>query len=547
MIFLYPYLLLLFSIPFFFFLYLLYSKKRSLFSEAVKRRLSTSRNESPYTSNSFLWLLLFGLLTLALARPLLLEEVKNETQKMPMGFLAINLDISKSMLAADVVPNRLEFSKNAIMKIFHKLPYFRLSLSAFSRDIFMVAPFTEDKETLSFLLENLDQNSMTSEGSSIEAVMMGAQKTYLPFKRETKDILIVTDGADGLGIQKSIEKAKKYNLRVHLLLVGTKKGSTIIDQDGNLIKDKNEKNVLTKRADELKELSIATQGVFVITNGSLSDLDWLCEQIRIKAQKEDVNRLQKSHSKELFILPLCLAALLLFFIVNSLHVKRFIRFLPLLLLCFTNPQELHSGVFDFWDIIKSQENYTRGKHKYALQYFKKVHNSKNSAATQYNLANSYYRNNDFTQAIKLYLDINTTNQSINYERLHNLGNTYAKTGEVDEAIDAYEKALKIKDEKATRFNLEYLKKNRSKIAARKNKKDEKKSKKKKKKSSGNSKQKDQKKSSKDTQGSQSKASKAMDAKEEKKWKKILRSIKPKTKPKMLIKSQKMEQKNEIFW
>ncbi|MFT7003851.1 MAG: Ca-activated chloride channel family protein [Sulfurimonas sp.] len=550
MILLYPYFLVLFFIPLLFWIYLIYSQKKSVFTQEVKLRLSTSYKQNSYTKSPYLWLLMFALITISLSRPLLLVDTKNEGQKLPMGMLAINLDISKSMLAEDISPNRLEFSKNAIINIFKKMPDFRISLSAFSRDVFMVAPFTEDKETLGFLLENLDQNSMSSQGSSIEAVMMGAEKLYAPFKRDVKDVLIVTDGADGLGIQEAIKKAQEYNLRVHLFLVGTKEGTTIKDKDGKLIVDQDEKNVITKRADELQELSTQTGGVFVISNGSYSDLDWLCEQISIKAHKEETLRIQKNYSKELFHYPLALAAFILFFIVNTLHIKQFTRFLPLLLLGFLAPQNLHSDILDFFNIIKSESFYNWRGHKEGLEYFKKVNASKNSASTQYNLANSYYRNNDFEKAIELYSDINTTNQIIQYERLHNLGNAYYKLGQNEEAMDAYAKALKIRKEKATEFNLAYIKKMDEKASSKKSKKKKekkKKNKKKEKKKAGNKKQKNTKPGKDKKKGTASKATKPMDAKEAKKWKKILRGIKPKTKPKILIKNKNEGKSNEIYW
>ncbi len=550
MIFYYPYFLFLFFIPLLFWSYLKYSQRKSIFSEEVRQRLSTSSSKSSYKYTPYLWLLLFALISISLARPVILTENKKEGQKMPMGMLSINLDISKSMLASDISPNRLDFSKNAIAKIFKKMPNFRISLSAFSKDVFMVAPFTEDKETLSFLLENLDQNSMSTQGSSIEAVMMGAEKLYVPFKRVNKDVLIVTDGADGLGIQKAIKKAKEHNLRVHLLLVGTKIGSTIKEKEGNIIVDKEGKNVITKRADELKELSNQTEGVFVISNGSYSDLNWLCEQISIKAHKEETLRIQKNYAKELFYYPLIIAIVVLFFIVNTLDIKRFSKLLPLILLGFISPQNLHSNTFDFWNIIKSESLYNSAKHKKALEYFEKVNASKNNAVSQYNLANSYYRNNNFDKAIQLYKNINTINKTIEYERLHNLGNAFNKLGQIEEAIKAYEKALKIRKAKATKFNLEYLKKMEKKSSSQNNKKKEKekkKEKKKKEKKSGNQKQKDTKHSKEINKGSQSKSAKPMDAKEIKKWEKILKSIKPKTKPRMLIKNKQKENNNEIYW
>lgn len=530
MIFLYPHFLFIFCIPLLFWLYLIYSRKKSVFSNEVKKRLSTAIFKKKYTYNPFLWLLFFLLITLTLARPVLFEELKKEDHKVTMGFLSINLDISKSMLANDIKPNRLEFSKNVISTIFKKMPYFRISLNAFSKDIFMVSPFTEDKETLTFLLETLDENSMTSQGSSIEAVMMGAQKNYLPFKVEKKDVLIVTDGADGLEIKEAINKAKEYNLRVHLLIVGTKEGSNIKDHNEKVIKDKNGKTVITKREDKIKNLAIETGGVYVITNGSLSDLDWLCEQIAIKAQREETMLIKKNHTKELFYFPLFSSVIVLFFILNTLYINNLKKILPLILLSFILPQNLQSDTFDFLNIIKAQGFYHTKRHKQGLEYFKKVNESKKTGVSKYNLANSYYRNREYKKAIKLYKNIKTTNKILDYERLHNLGNAYVKIGLNKEAIDVYKRALKIKKAKATQFNLSFIQKFKLSSKSKnqnKTKKDDKKKK--------NSKNKKQLKKSK------------MNKKESKKWEKMLKNVKPQTKPLKLIENNQVEKNNEIFW
>lgn len=549
MIFLYPYAFLLFSLPLLMWGVMAYAQRKSIFTQEVLDRLSTTKNAMKFTSHRMIWLLLFALIVTALARPLWLQETKEEGQKVPISFLAISLDISKSMLASDVTPNRLEFSKRAIAELFQKMPDFKIALNAFSRDVFMVAPFSDDKETLNFLLENLSQESMTSEGSSLEAVMMGAEKVYLPFNREIKDVLIVTDGADGLEIDEAIKKALENRLRVHLLLVGTKEGSIIKERNGKIMYDHKGHEVLTKRADELQKLSIATGGVYVISSGSLSDLEWLSEQIRLKAQKDEAEISRKRHADELFYYPLGSAIVLLFLMLNSLHVRYLKTILPSLLLLSLSPQSLHSDMLDFWSILKAEALYTQRHHKEALEYFIKVEASKKSDISQYNLANSYYRNKDFAKAAQLYSDINTNNQTLNYERLHNLGNTFAKLGRKKDAIAAYEKALEIQEDPATRFNLKYIKDSEDKASPHDEEEDEKEKEKEDKPQDPQSgkQSKDQNETKEDEKEPEAKAPKPMDEEETKKWEKILKNTKPQTKPQTLIKNQQTEQNSEVFW
>lgn len=548
MIFLYPYFLTLFALPLLIWILLAHTQRANLFTQEVRQRLSTANDTARYTSNRYTWLICFALIVIALARPVWLKEMNKEGQKLEMSFLAISLDISKSMLASDITPNRLEFSKRAIADLFQKMPDFKIALNAFSRDVFMVSPFTDDKETLKFLLENLNQESMTSEGSSIEAVMLGAEKMYAPFNREIKDVLIVTDGADGLGVKEAIQKALQNHLRVHLLLVGTKEGVTLKESSGKPVYDSKGHEVLTKRADELQELSHATGGVYVVTSGSLSDLGWLSEQIRLKAQKEESELMQKRYAEELFYYPLGMAILLIFFMLNALEFKHLKHItLPLmLLLCF--PQNLHCEIFDFWSIIKAEALYTKREHQEALAYFQKVDTSKKSDISQYNLANSYYRNKDFAKAAQLYADINSTNETLNYERLHNLGNAYAKLGRTKDAIATYEKALKIKEDPATRFNLTYLQADEDKASPNDEQEQKEKQEEEKTQEQQSSKQQqDQNKSKEDEKEPQTQIPKPMDDQEAQKWEKMLKATKPQTKPQALIKNEQTEKQSEIFW
>lgn len=545
MMLIYPYFLLLFVPLLAFWVALAYVQKKEIFSEAVRERLSTFQGTKSYSIYRYSWLIIFYLMIFSLCRPVWLAESHEDKQKMKMGYLAISLDVSKSMMAEDVSPDRFVFSKLAINEIIKKMPDFRIALNAFSRDIFLVAPFSDDHETVRFLLDNLSQEGVSSEGSSVAAVMMGAEKIYRPFKREIKDVLIVTDGADGLEIKESIAAARKDNIRVHLLLVGTKEGARIRQDTGAYITDKHNQEVITKRADEMSALSEATGGVFIATTGSMSEIGWLCEQIRQKAQRDETEMKQKKDAKEFFYIPLAMALVLLFFVLNRLHVKGFAK-AGLLLFLVIAPEGLHSGAFDFWDIIKSEEFYNRHRHGEALKHYIKVHESKNSDISAYNLATSYYRNENFEKAAELYNEINSTNPTVNYERLHNLGNTYVKLGKVPEAIKAYEDALLVKEDPATRFNLDVIKKFEEKESANtdESKKDDKKDKKENQKSKKSQKDKEE---EEEEDNSDSGAKPPMEEKEAEKWERTLNTAKPKTKPQALIKNDQVEASREIHW
>ena len=113
-----------------------------------------------------------------------------------------------------------------------------------------------------------------------------------------------------------------------------------------------------------------------------------------------------------------------------------------------------ASILDFKYINAAKEAYQNGDYKKAIENYLKVEDKNDKIL--FNLADSYYKAKEYEKAFKLYKQIK--DKDLEFKKLHNMGNTLAHLGKIDEAIKAYEKALKIKEDKDTRFNLELLKK-----------------------------------------------------------------------------------------
>lgn len=148
-----------------------------------------------------------------------------------------------------------------------------------------MAPLSEDRASLNFLLTHLNTETLSSEGSSIPAAIVSAKKVFAPLREARKELLIITDGADGEKIEEAIALANKEQIHVHLVLVGTTQGAMIERVKGEVLKDQKGNIVITKRADSLKELALKTGGAYIATSGDLSEIAWLCEQIALKARR----------------------------------------------------------------------------------------------------------------------------------------------------------------------------------------------------------------------------------------------------------------------
>jgi len=130
----------------------------------------------------------------------------------------------------------------------------------------------------------------------------------------------------------------------------------------------------------------------------------------------------------------------------------------------------YGGVLDFNYLDKANKAYNKSDFKRASDNYSKV----NSDEARYNLANSLYKQKKYKEALNTYESISS--KDLEFQKLHNMGNCQAQLKQNDEAIKSYQDALKIKDDKDTKFNLELLKKQKKKEDKKKkqNKKNQKK-------------------------------------------------------------------------
>jgi Ca-activated chloride channel family protein len=123
------------------------------------------------------------------------------------------------------------------------------------------------------------------------------------------------------------------------------------------------------------------------------------------------------------------------------------------------------------DINIYQANQLLDKKEYQKAYDTLDNISNKSDKIYYNMANTLYKQGKYKEAIKNYDKVKQT--SLNYKKLHNLGNSYAKLKDYDKAIKSYEEALRVKNDKDTKYNLNLIKKKQQQDKEQKNKKDKK--------------------------------------------------------------------------
>lgn len=292
--------------------FLKYNKKsyESIFSKDVLERIRVkNRGFSKRVRNMLLIVAAFFMIV-ALARPI----IDKGKVKVKASFinLVVGIDISNSMLVNDVYPDRLEFAKKKFNLFLGNLKNARVGILGFSSQAFLVAPLSEDYNSLKFLVKNMSMDSMSLRGTSFISALEAANNLYK--NNGKKAFLIFTDGGDSHKFDKEISYAKEHNIVVFVYAIGSDKGGVIKTKDG-VLKDKNGDIVVVKINEKVKELALQSGGAYLRSSLSSNDMSILSDAIKARFKAVEGKESSIRDKSELFYYPLMLA-LLLFFMAN---------------------------------------------------------------------------------------------------------------------------------------------------------------------------------------------------------------------------------------
>ena len=206
---------------------------------------------------------------------------KMETVKREGIDIVFAMDVSKSMLAEDVVPSRLEKSKQIVSQLINQLGNDRIGIVAYAGSAFPVLPITTDYSVAKMFLQSINTDIVSSQGTSLdEAIKLAA--TYFEEKSKTSKLLImISDGEDhSEGAESAAEEATKLGMKIITIGVGTEKGSTIPLRVNGVIesfkRDNNNEVVITKLNKEgLTSIAKATKGGYVSGNNTKEVIDYV--------------------------------------------------------------------------------------------------------------------------------------------------------------------------------------------------------------------------------------------------------------------------------
>ncbi|MDP6922149.1 MAG: VWA domain-containing protein [Lutibacter sp.] len=273
------------------------------FSEAsLLNRLSPDRSAFKAVLKISMVCLSLVFLVVALANPKM--GTKLETVKRQGVDIVFALDVSKSMLAEDIAPNRLEKAKQLITKVIDKLGGDRIGIIIYAGNSYPLLPITTDHAAAKMFLQNAHPDMVSSQGTSINEAVERAIGYFDNDEQTNRFLFIASDGEDhedsALDL---VEQAVVQGIEIHTIGVGTEKGGPIpMQQSGSIHYKKDDQGevVITKmNSPILQEIAQEGKGSYINGNKTRETIAAI-EALLLKAEKSDFETTRFSDYKDQF-------------------------------------------------------------------------------------------------------------------------------------------------------------------------------------------------------------------------------------------------------
>lgn len=248
-----------------------------------------------------------------------IEDIKKQGVE-----VIIALDVSNSMLAEDIQPDRLTRAKQAISRLVDNLDNDKIGLIVFAGDAYIQIPITTDYISAKMFLSAINPNIVPKQGTAIGAAINLGVKSFSPGEGKSKAIIIITDGENHEDDPvKDAEDAAKAGIVIHTIGIGSTDGVPIpIINNGKkeYLKDADGNTVVTKLDEEiLKKIALSTNGNYVRASNSNIGLDEIFAQIK-KMRKQDLESTMYTEYNDQFQIFAAITLLLL--IIDFIIMER---------------------------------------------------------------------------------------------------------------------------------------------------------------------------------------------------------------------------------
>ena len=405
-----------------------------------KRLLPYVMSRRQLSDNQYKWWLisLISVLSIiALAGPTW-ERIEQPSFRTDQS-LIIALDLSRSMNAQDISPNRLTRAKLKILDILERRQGAQVALIVYSANAFTVTPLTSDTDTIIALINSIDTSIMPSRGSYPALAIDKGLQLLNQASVSNGEIILVTDGGITSDSFSSAQKLRDEGYRLSALGIGSMNGAPIPKETGGFITDSTGQITISRlEVNDLKDLVEIGGGSYTSITSNDQDIDTLLSEV-YSAVRESDDSVTTDQWKEFG--PWLLLIVVPF---GSLLFRKGWVFIFLLSIM---PIDNSVYALDWNDLWKTRDQQAKeamesGDYDKAIELFE---DSEWLAAAHYKAGN--YRKS-----------ANGYNNNSNIDHLYNHANSLAKIGQFEEAIENYEKVIAEEpDAEDALYNLNLLK------------------------------------------------------------------------------------------
>lgn len=277
------------------------------------RRLMPEYSSSRPVLKFILQMLILTMVIIALARPQFgskLEEIRKEGVE-----VIIALDVSNSMLAEDIQPNRLTRAKQALTRLIDNLEDDRIGLIVFAGDAYTQIPITTDYISAKMFLSTINPDMVPKQGTAIGSAIDLGIRSFSPGEGKSKAMIIITDGENHEDdpVAKA-EEASKAGVVIHTIGIGSAEGvpvPTTQNSRKDYLKDADGNTVITRLDEEvLKKIAVSSGGTYVRASNTNIGLDEIFSQIR-KMKTDELESTMYTEYNDQFQIFTALAIILL--------------------------------------------------------------------------------------------------------------------------------------------------------------------------------------------------------------------------------------------
>jgi len=361
--------------------------------------------------------------------------------------IMIALDVSKSMLAQDIQPSRLERAKQVISKIIDNAPDDKIGLVIFAGRAYLQMPMTVDHEAAKMFLSTASPDDVPTQGTVISQALKMCYAAFNPKEKTYKTIILISDGEDhDDDAIKIARQLGKVGIMVNTVGIGSPQGAPIMDPETNSYKTDNKGNtVITKlNEEELSNIAKDGNGLYQLYTSTNEVANNIKNKLSLIGQVSTLSDSSFESFKQYFQYLLAAAFLLLvieFFISEKKKLNKKIA-TALVFFLFLSSSLFAQNAKN--EIIKGNEAYKKNNYDAAENsYQDALKIADNNTIASYNLGNTLYKKDNTDEAVKAFDNTiqNSTDNVTKEKAYYNKGVALQKAKKLPECINAYENAL----------------------------------------------------------------------------------------------------------